>query len=147
MDVESPERGRNKKLIWALEAHERHGQPNCNTCSEKMRTLRGCGKQGMEKQQPKAYRFSSPLLAEKHLVVYECPVGAILRNFPFAYEVINACSFLDRSGVSGLACPPFLDSAHSIVSSEKMRLERIRQQDKQTSRDANYAKRVLKARQ
>lgn len=145
MVLESTDGGRNKKLAMALEAHERHGQLNCNTCSDKLRLLRGCKKPGMDIKGSQAFRFASPNIPVEKSVVFECPVGVILREFPFAYETINACSFVDRAGIDGLNIPQFLREAHTIVSAEKMRLDKLREQDRQTSKDANYAKQVLRS--
>lgn len=78
--------------------------------------------------------------------MYECPVGYILRNAAWAYDVLAAHAYAEYAGFEVLRQSAFLQSALRLVSAEKERHREAKHQQRQGQSDAAYAKRRLKGR-
>lgn len=93
------------------------------------------------------YRSSSPVLVgTDDSMVYECPVGMLLREAPWVYDVLAAAAYSESAGFEVLRQSAFLQSGIRLVQSEKSRHREARQQQQQGKRDAQYARRRLKGR-
>lgn len=105
------------------------------------------------KQQGSPYRFTSPALQGKSKdhddsIMYECPVGYILREAPFVYDLLDAAVVTEHAGLDFLSSSRYLQHAVRLISSEKSRTSELRRsQSKQRSRgsrDSSYAAKVLR---
>ena len=90
-----------------------------------------------------AFRFSSHHLKEQDAILRECPVSYVMNRTPYVYPLINAHAHSGHSGIEILNAPTFLQQAFNVIGAEKVRLQRLADQDKQTKRDADYGKRAL----
>lgn len=137
-----------KKLIWALEAQERHGRPSCSECNDRLREQRGCRRPGENWPEARVYRFTSPLLNEDEdeadSMLRECPVGHVLREAPHVYDVLGLYRYAEHEGLRIQKQPRWLQTALRVVDSEKERLRKMSESDKQLKGDAAYAGRVAK---
>lgn len=129
----------------ALETAERHERPSCSECSDLLRRRRGCRKPGYNVEGSMAFRFTSPDISEDKAIVRECPVGMLIRECPYIYDVINACGLVESGCVDLLHAPLFLQSAYRVVSSERSRLRELKDKDRQTKRDSEYGRHALGA--
>lgn len=79
-------------------------------------------------------------------VLHECPVGLVLRQTPFVYDLIRAGGYAENTGVEMLSQPRYLQEAVGLVGSERARLRELAQADRQATSDANYGAKILKRR-
>lgn len=79
-------------------------------------------------------------------ILYECPVGMVHREAPYAWDAINVHSLAEGAGFALLRQSRWLQHAFRVIGSEK---ERHRQQDeseRRARRDAGYGASVLRRR-
>jgi hypothetical protein len=131
--------------VWALESAERHGRPTCTECTDKLRKKRGCKKPGFDVEGESAFRFSSPLLNESgNEILRECPTGAVMRDAPWVYDVLGLYAYAEHGGFEIQRQPRWVQSALQVIGSEKERLRRLAESEKQGKGDAAYARRLVK---
>lgn len=141
--MEPGARGRNKKLIWALEADRIHGRPKCSECNEGLQRDRGCYKPGFAIPGKKAFRFTSLRLAPDDQVLRECPVGRVLREAPYVYQSWQAAGYAESSLHSQ---PRYLQQIAAIRGHETDRLREMEQAQSQGRRDAEHGANMLRRR-
>lgn len=142
--MEHDDGGRDKKLIWAIEAHHRHGRPSCSECSDALREKRACRKPGVETKGQAVFVSSSPFIATKGAParIYECPVGMVLREAPQAYDAIAAYGSGEQIGPSMLREPLWLQHAFRVIGSERARHHSMDDADRRAANDAKFGARV-----
>lgn len=76
----------------------------------------------------------------------ECPVGLILRDAPYLYDVISIASAAENVGPTEYArLPRYMQRAMTVVSAERSRLRELRDKQRQAERDAKYGARVVRS--
>lgn len=76
-------------------------------------------------------------------IIYECPVGMVLREAPHAFDAILVHGLAESGGFDLLSQSPWLQSAFRIIGSEKERHRKRQDTERQAKRDAQYGKQVL----
>ena len=72
------------------------------------------------------FRSTSTHLDEPDRSIRECPVGMILRETPYVYEAIGAAAHVENGALNPLNESPWLQGAIRVVSSERERHRRLR---------------------
>ena len=92
--------------------------------------------------------YTSPTLQGKDdRILYECPVGKILREAPHTYSLIDAASLAENATPSERQrLPRFYWQVASIVQSERQRLRELADAERQSKRDIEYAGSVMRSR-
>lgn len=79
----------------------------------------------------------------------ECPVGYILRECSYVYDLLDAAVVADNTGLDFLSAPRYLQHAVRLISSEKYRVSELKRKEdrarRKGARDSSYAANVLKA--
>lgn len=79
-------------------------------------------------------------------VLYECPLGKVHRESPYAYDVINVHSMSEGAGFELLQQPRWLQRCLRVVGSEQERHRRMRESERQAKHDGKYGAAVLRRR-
>ena len=112
----------------------------CSECSPKLQRHRGCHRPPSAAppagyRDGAAMRFTSPLLMD--FVIYECPVGFVLREAPWAYDAIEATGTAENCGPREWAqLPLWYKHCVRLVRSERERL-RERQNENRAAQRAS----------
>lgn len=130
-----------------------HGRPSCSECNDKLRAQRGCRKPGYEVKGTMVWRFSSPMLvpakpvrppAVDPSILYECPVGLILRETPSIYTAIELATHAENGAIDPTQQTAWAQSGMRVVASERARLRELRSKQQQSKGDAAYGARALR---
>lgn len=123
-----------------------HGRPTCSECTKKLQGRRGCRKPGFDMQQTgDPFVYTSPILQdpEDRRVVKECPVGMILRETPWLYDTIDACSYAGNATPAEMTrAPRYTQHATRLYNSEQSRLRELERSQNQARGDAEYGRRL-----
>ena len=90
------------------------------------------------------WRFTSPMLSEKDRVLYECPVGAVLREAPYLYDAIAYEGYAESGAFDPSTKPQFLQDAMRVIASERGRMWEISRQRERSKTDAAYGAKALR---
>ncbi len=113
-----------------------HGRPSCSECTDALQRQRGCFKPGRSVAGSRAFRFTSPALRPEDRVLRECPVGRVLREAPWSYDLLRAAAYAEQEGIGMLRQSRYLQQIVGIVASEKQRLREIEEKQERARRDA-----------
>ena len=86
------------------------------------------------------------LIGHPSAVLYECPIGKVHRESPYAFDVINAHSMSEGEGLSLLMQSRWLQRCFRVVGSEQDRHRKMRESERQAKRDSKYGAAVLRGR-
>lgn len=94
------------------------------------------------------FRYTSPMLVSQgEDMLYECPVGKILRESPLTYDIIDAVSLAENATPTDKArMPRFFWQAANLVQSERARLMELEDSEKATANDAKYGAEAIRRR-
>lgn len=136
-------RGRRRTpLIWALETYELHGRPTCSECTDRLKIKRGCPLDD-SKAKGKAFRFESPYLGKESKLVYQCPVGLILRDSPWVYSMIDVANMSEHSPISDWnKFSLFAQTGVRLVNSERERLREAKRRNSSVFNDSSTGMRA-----
>ena len=110
----------------------------CSECPERLQRARGCGRQRKPERPVAATRFTSPLLADT--VLYECPTGYVLREAPWAYDVLEAAALAENASPAEWAgLPRWYQHATRLVRSEQARLRELEAEARRAASDSRAA--------
>ena len=129
-----------------METYERFDKPSCVGCSQSLKKSRGCNKNGF-KHGEAIYRFTSPRLndlGEEASILYECPVGKILKDAPATYEIISMQQYVESGRFGPYELSRVTNRALSIIYSEKARLREIKDKFNRGKRDSEYGVNLIK---
>lgn len=111
-----------------------------------MQRKRGCTKDGRDYPPQRAYRYTSPYLAQlgDDGILRECPVAVVDRECPQVYDAIGAHAYAEHAGLAALEAPRWLQHALRVIGAEKARLYDLKQADERAKRDARHGASVLR---
>lgn len=126
-------------MIWAIELHERYSRVNCSDCLDRHKEERGCNKPGMSYGPGKSmvFKFTSPRLRKMGRPAYhvnECPIGVILRESPYIYDLLQQRPFLESGALGPTEVPKPTRIVAMIATSELDRLRELRRQQERAAR-------------
>lgn len=98
--------------------------------------------------EPRAvYRSTSPTLHDTpDDKLYECPVGYLLREAPWVFDIVHVAACCEHAGFDVLRQSAFTQCASRLVLSEVGRHRERRMAHRQAKSDAGYGAAVLRGR-
>lgn len=103
---------------------------------------RGCKKPGFSFDRREApVVFNSPILITDPdiAILFECPVGYILREAAWCYDAIEIASLVAESSPSEfLKLPMFMQEASRVYANEKARLFEVKQKKAKADQDGKH---------
>ena len=132
--------------MWALEANDMN--LSCLECNEKLKIARGCNKPGSKYGEGQmGFRTSSPLLHEKgQFLLRECPIGLVLREAPYIYEMLNLGPYVDSGNMGPRDLPRTTQRVLAVSSNERERLRALKRKKGQGKSDSDFGARARSGR-
>ena len=89
--------------------------------------------------------YGSPMLqSEEDKRLYECPVGKVLRETPWVYDIYDLLNYAENTGIGDFQrLPAFAQQALRLGRSEQSRLLEARQREQKVSRDSKAGMRAV----
>ncbi len=127
---------------------QRHGNPTCSECTDRLQRMRGCKKPGYDfPRQLGPVRITSPMFVGD-APLEECPVGYLLREAPHTYDVLDAVSLIGNASPNEYAALPLYAQRMGRVYAAEVngRLPEIEAATRRSQADLEHGQRVLRGR-
>lgn len=112
-----------------------------------MKDRRGCKRPGEDREQRgPPFMYGSPMLVDdEDRSLRECPVGLNLRETPWVYDLIDAASFCEGTGIRDyLSLPVYTRHAVRLIQSERARLWEEKQAQREAERQSGLGMKARK---